>query len=125
MGRNSRPATLQELLAWLTAAPPGTSLEAAAMHDLLEPFVEAPSPPPTTQPVEPTWRERLWTVPAQTRIGVKELAEAVARPVSWVYHHTSRNGHGAGLPYRRLGGELVFVVGEIRAWLERQEAASP
>src|SRR5688500_12817982 len=40
-------------------------------------------------PAPPAWREKLWTCPEATRLGVVELAEAVGRPKSWVYRLTS------------------------------------
>jgi hypothetical protein len=83
--------------------------------------VEA-SPP---EPVPDTWRERVWLVPAQTRLGVQEVAEAIGRPVSFVYRRTSAKAAARGgydlLPHRRLDGELIFTAGEIRAWLEDHE----
>src|SRR5579864_7786486 len=126
MGRSlgrKRPESLADVLAWLGAAPEGTSLSAAAVYGLLEPLaIAVPSPASTPPPpaVE-TWRERLWTVPADTRLGVPEVAEAIGRPRSWVYRRTSGKSDKAPLPFRRLDGELVFVAGELRAWLKRHE----
>jgi predicted DNA-binding transcriptional regulator AlpA len=86
--------------------------------------VPVEGPEPVADEYEPTWRERLWIVPAETRIGVAELTEALGRPRSWVYRHTS----GKTIPHRKLDGELVFVAGEIRAWIrdrEEVEAGGP
>ena len=97
-------------------------LEATALLGLLagaEPF-SAPAAPRVAT-FEPTWRERLWTVPPETRIGVRELAEALGRPKSWVYRRTAPHGERAPLPHRKLDGELVFIVGEIRGWLPDHE----
>lgn len=69
------------------------------------------------------WAERLWTAPADTRLGVRELAEAVGRPRSWVYRHTSPKGDLAPIPHRRLDGLLVFIAGEVRDWLKANEEA--
>lgn len=33
-----------------------------------------------------TWRERLWEVPADCRLNMADLAEALGRPRSYVYH---------------------------------------
>ena len=71
--------------------------------------------------VEPTWRERLWTVPAETRIGVAELCEALGRTRSWCYRHTSEKAGYVPLPHRKMDGELVFLVGEIRAFIRDHE----
>jgi len=64
-----------------------------------------------------SWPERLWTAPAETRLGVRELAAAVGRPRSWVYRHTAPKGDLAPIPHRRLDGLLVFLAGEVRDWL--------
>jgi predicted DNA-binding transcriptional regulator AlpA len=73
------------------------------------------------KPALEPWTVRLWTCPFETRLGVRELAEAVNRPRSWVYRHTSLGGDLAPIPHRRLDGLLVFVAGEIREWLEANE----
>jgi hypothetical protein len=82
-----------------------------ALPDALEPV-------PSTTPR--AWRVLLWTVPPETRIGREELLEAVGRPRSWLYRHTAAKA-GHRIPHRKLDGELVFVVGEVRAWLKEQE----
>lgn len=73
-------------------------------------------------PLPLTWRERLWLVPAETRIGVVELAEALGRPKSWVYRRTGPSTDHTPLPCRKLDGELIFVVGQIRAWIDANES---
>lgn len=60
-----------------------------------------------------TWRERLWTVPSETILGIAELCEAVDKPVSWCYKLTAKKG----IPHSKLDGSLVFRAGEIRAWI--------
>lgn len=70
-------------------------------------------------PVPATWRERLWTAPAETRLGVAEVCEAFGRPKSWLYRHTS----AGTIPHRKFDGELLFVVGELRAWAREREEA--
>jgi hypothetical protein len=120
-------SSVAALVHWLEAAPTGTTLQATALREILEPLAggtrliqnhrsEADPESPT-----PTWRERLWTAPAEVRLGARELAEALGRPVSWVYRRTGPKSHRSPLPHRRLDGELVFVVGEIRCWLDQQE----
>ncbi len=47
--------------------------------------------------------------------GVRECAHYLRRSASWVYHATSRGE----LPYRRIGGRLVFEPEVIRAWVQR------
>jgi len=85
--------------------------------------VEAPSPSAGTAPgpVELTWRERLWICPAETRVGVEELAEALGKSRSWIYKRTQASAGDGMLPFRRLHGELTFRVGEIRSWLAQEE----
>ena len=81
-----------------------------------------------------SWRERLWTAPPETRLGVRELAAALGRPRSWVYRAVSQwtylkrpnSAHAKvrrhdPLPARRMNGVLVFTVSDVRAWLQRIE----
>jgi len=126
MGRNR---ALGDLLRWLDSAPQGTTLSAASVREVLA-EIEATDPvdlepePRREAEYEPTWRERLWVAPAETRIGVAELTEALGRPKSWVYRHTSAKT----IPHRKLDGELLFIVGEVRAWMREREdieAAGP
>ena len=72
-------------------------------------------------PPEADWPARLWQVPSETRLGVRELAEAVGRPRSLVYRHTAPAGDLAPIPHRRLDGLLVFLAGEVRDWLRANE----
>lgn len=75
------------------------------------------------------WRVRIWTCPPETRLRVLELEEALGRPRSWIYRRTSeraaaangRHGRLDMIPHRKLGGELVFVAGDIRRWIEERE----
>lgn len=76
---------------------------------------------PVATHLELTWRERLWLVPGETRIGVEELAEALGRSKSWIYKRTQASAKDEMLPFRRLHGELCFRVGEIRTYLHQQE----
>lgn len=100
-----------------------------ALADALERLAQMLRQQPAADPIpsgrrepEPlTWREKLWTVPPETRIGVTELAESVARPKSFVYRHVSPHGAVAPIPCRKLAGELVFVVGEVRRWICEHE----
>lgn len=72
--------------------------------------------------VAPSWREKLWTCPADTRLGVRDVAEALGRSPSWVYRAADAKKGVHRLPCRRLSGELVFEAGEVRAWVEREES---
>jgi hypothetical protein len=92
-------------------------MAAEAVADWIAPLVSA-EPVEAVPPADPaSWREKLWTVPSEVRIGRNELSEALGRPVSWIYRHTSVKAGLPMLPHRKLDGELVFVVGEVRAWL--------
>jgi predicted DNA-binding transcriptional regulator AlpA len=102
----------------LEALPPDALLPAAWILARLDPDPE-PGPAPAPDPL--TWRERLWTVPAETRIGVRELMEATGRSRDWIYRGTSPKAGDDRIPHRKLDGELVFQVGELREWLRSRE----
>ena len=119
--------TMAELVAWLRRAPSGTRLEASEVARILanvapeSPTKHIDSPDQGTGRVEPSsWRERLWSVPAETRLGVVELAEALGRPKSFVYARTGAKADDP-IPHRKLEGVLVFAAGEVRAWIRDQE----
>lgn len=101
-------------------ALPGTLIPASELAALLEDLADAPEPQPEPKAAPPSWRVLLWTVGAETRIGKREVLEAVGRPASWLYRHTGPASEDR-IPHRRLDGELVFVVGEIREWLRGRE----
>lgn len=91
---------------------------------------EAPRAAPAVTGAAPaeTWREKLWSVPAETRIGVAELAEALTGDPSkrhFIYKRTSEKGTGEDgfkpIPCRKRDGALVFVVGEVRQWIRDSE----
>ena len=117
--------TLADLRTWLREAPPGTMVPATEMAARLE--AVCPIGHTTTDVVtEPTWRERLWTAPAETRIGRQELLDAVGRSENWLYRHTGAKAKCSRIPCRKLDGELVFLVGELRQWLvEHEETVVP
>lgn len=117
--------TVAELRRWLNDAPPELTVSCSAIAALLERLTEpaALSIEPTEQArsVTLTWRERLWEVPSETRLGVLEVAQALGRPKSWVYRHTSEASGLVRLPHRKLDGELLFSAGELRAWIREHE----
>ena len=77
---------------------------------------------PEAQP-EPSWQQKIWTCPSETRISVTDLAEAVGRSSGWIYKRTQSKAQER-LPHRKVnGGGLVFLAGEIREWLKAREAA--
>lgn len=75
----------------------------------------------SSQPVEasePSWRERLWSCPPETRLDANQAAEATGLSKSRVYKLTSAEE----IPFRKLAGGLVFVAGEMRSWLRERES---
>jgi hypothetical protein len=115
-----------KILDRLRGLPPGTLVPVEAILEHLADEVSAQGEPAAPDAgiaalqTAPHWRVLLWTVPAETRIGREELLEAVGRPKSWLYRHTAPKA-AQRIPHRKLDGELVFVVGELRAWLKAQE----
>lgn len=117
--------TVPQLRAWLLDAPDGTLVLAAEVLRRLEEALPVDNTTPV-EATEPTWRERLWTAPAETRIGRQELLEAVGRSEHWLYRHSGAKAKCSRIPCRKLDGELVFVVGEVRQWLmEHEETVVP
>jgi predicted DNA-binding transcriptional regulator AlpA len=115
--------TLDQFLRWCEEAPPGTRIDPHAVAEVLE----AAAPKRQAAPAEVvaphgavTWRERIWTIPPQTRLGTRELSEALGRPRSWIYARTQAAAADP-LPHRKLDGSLVFVAEEIRRWLRHRE----
>ena len=115
--------SVDELLRWCKAAPIGTSLDAHAVADLLA-SVDDREPEAVSHPrpdtAEWTWRERLWVCPAETRLGMPDLMEALGRPRSWIYARTAKDAEDR-MPHRKLDGMLTFTAGEVRAWIRARE----
>ena len=114
--------TLADLRAWAMAAPQGTTIPVTTLAELLGDLEEAEAPVVTVEPTNAgwTWRERLWEVPAETRLGVAELSEALGRPRSYIYARTGPKTD-APIPHRKLDGTLLFTAGEVRAWIRERE----
>ena len=115
--------TLTELRAWLTTLADATATLPASEVLSRLPDVEEQAEPANSAPtpnIELTWRERLWLVPAETRLGVAEVCEALDRSPSWAYRHTGPKAQDP-LPHRLLDGQLVFLCGEIRHWIREHE----
>ena len=106
-----------ELRSWLAKAPPGTLVPADTLAQALP---ANPSADAVGQEAL-SWRERLWLVPPDTRLGVAELLEALGRTRSWLYRHTGPNSPCSRIPHRKLDGELLFLAGEVRHWLAETE----
>ncbi len=125
MGTKSKPKTLAEVCDWLAEAPEGTTIPAAAMLSTIEDMSPVNSrenggPPDCSTALALTWRERLWLAPSETRIGTHELCEALGRSKHWLYRHTGPSAENR-IPHRKLDGELVFAVGEVRTWIRENE----
>lgn len=122
--------TLAELHWWATEAPEGTTIAVSALARLLEGLESrgerhGKEPEPGSMKlleVEPEpWRSRLWSVPAETRLSVDEVAEAVGRSKHWVYRATAEGKGRERLPARKLDGRLEITAGELRAWIRDRE----
>jgi predicted DNA-binding transcriptional regulator AlpA len=113
--------TARDALSALVQDSPAGALLTVPRNWLAEVLQPATTPAAVSAPTvgdnRPAWRERLWTCPAETRLGVAEVAEAIGRPKSFVYRATSAKS----IPHRKLDGELVFVASEIRQWIRDQE----
>lgn len=121
--------SLRELVAWCARAPQGVRVPADLVAQLGEAHFEGDSalpeahdPTTTASPVsEWTWRERVWTAPAETRLGLVEVAEALGRSRSWCYKRTGSEAGDGRLPVRKLDGEIIITVGELRTWIRDHE----
>lgn len=132
MGTESqRFDSLGEFLEWCRKLPSGTLLDAqeigkSVVWTLTEEGKSSQGfsrPPMVATPDErgsTDWRERLWIVPAETRLGVQEVAEALGKGKSWVYERTGPSAEDP-IPHRKLDGVNVFAAGELRAWIRSRE----
>jgi hypothetical protein len=122
---------LDRLRAIVAPLPTGAAvtLPADALREWLdaydvEPAAEQPATPACADP--DTWRTRLWTCPPDTRLGVREVAEALDRSPDFVYRCVSQKRSAEKgrdpLPCSRFDGELVFVAADVRRWLQASEA---
>lgn len=107
----------------LEALPTGTLVPRDQLLALLD--EEGGRPPHRPEPlvnlqVSESWRERLWTCPPDTRLGVEEMVEGLGRSKSWIYKRTAPKAESR-IPHRRLDGSLVFLAGEVREWVRAQE----
>lgn len=82
---------------------------------------DAPSERSDSTPTAQSWREKLWKVPPETRLGVAEVAEAFGWSRSSVYKRTSAKSGVERLPHRKLDGQLVFLAGQLRSWISDRE----
>ena len=114
--------TLADVMMWLENAPSGTLVPTGAVLAQLRGVVTTvPAQPEEAAQVRLGWQERLWSAPDETRMRVNDICEALGRPKSWVYRHTSQAAGLPRIPHRKLDGELVFVAGEVRQWVREHE----
>ena len=109
--------TASQLLDWVRNAPKGTRIPAEVVQQILEDVAYPPDPQPEAEPA--TWRERMWTCPDETRLLIEDVMEAMGRSRDTIYRLTRREEDP--LPCRKLDGRLVFVAGQVRAWVEAVE----
>ena len=114
---------LVERLQTITDGMPAGSSVTLPVDTLRAWLADAPGAArPDPSPLHPgTWKVWLWTVPDQTRLNRPQLLEAIDKSASWLYKQTSASPAERTLPFRKHGGDLVFVVAEIRAWLQMTE----
>ena len=112
---------LDDFRRWVARAPAGTMVSTDALAEMLDVRDHEPAPEAARGVSPPLpWMLLLWTADPETRIGRTELLEAVGRPPSWLYRHTGSKAKHR-IPHRRVDGELVFLVGEMRIWLRDRE----
>ncbi len=123
------PAALRR---WLAATPPGAAvlLSAEQAHAVAGPSLETPAPVAGTAPprCDPTpWRERLWTVPAETLLTSAEAADALGLTRDAIHRRTAKKRPAGltALPHRRMDGVLVFRAGDLREWVEQFGERAP
>ena len=110
-----------EFRSWLAMlADASAVLPASEVLSRLPESEEPESLPAESSPLELSWREKIWLVPSETRLGIAELCEALDRSQSWAYRRTGSKAEDP-LPHRLLDGQLVFVAGEIRHWIRTHE----
>jgi len=90
---------------------------AGALRDLLAELAVPQSPDATRSPPPPSWKERLWSCPPDTRLGLREVCEALGRSKGFVYRLTRTKD----IPHRKLDGVLVFKAGDLRSWVQQRE----
>lgn len=115
---------INEFIAWCERAPGNLQVSAAWVAEQLRAALEQeegcamPAVEVQPAPVETSWRERIWTVPDETRLTVDECAEALGKSRAWLY----ARGDELGIPYRvEKSGRRAYVAGEITEWIRRQE----
>jgi hypothetical protein len=107
------------LRAWLAQTPAGV-----ASVTLTPEAARALAAPVPSGPV--SWRERLWSVAAETELSVAEAAEALGRSVAWLHRRTGPaarrpESEVRPVPCLHREGRLAFTAGALRAFLQSVE----
>src|SRR5690242_9751364 len=92
------PVTLASVRDWLRRAPTGTVVPAAAVLELLDAIGPLKPETPALE-YRMNWRERIWLVPDETRLGVEECAEVFGEDKTWVWQRTSTATGKRRLPF--------------------------
>ena len=90
---------------------------AATLEQAVVALRKTPDPVEVALPVTLPWNALIWVVDPETRLNVKEAAQALGRPVSFLYRHTSQNGTGEAIPCTREFGRLTFTAAGLREWM--------
>ena len=113
--------SIKDLRRWVATSPPGTMVSTEALAEMLDVLDAEPAPEMAKDTSSPLpWTLLLWQADPETRIGRDELLEAIGRSESWLYRHTGPKAKHR-IPHRKLDGELIFLVGEVRRWLRDRE----
>ena len=113
--------TLADFRSWLEMlAEADATVAARQVFDRLPEDGCEETPQADPDPLGSSWREKLWHVAAETRLGMAELCEALGRSRSWAYRRTGAKAEDP-LPHRLMDGQLVFTAGELRTWIRQHE----
>ena len=123
-----------EVVALIQRLPDGTTFTRAAVLKLCGAEVAGDAgsragEEAASVPAPPSWKEKLWTVPAQTRLGVAEISEALGKQPSAIHKLRAREKRDRAkgrpvdaLPCRKaFDGTLTCTAGELRDWLDRTD----
>ena len=99
------------------------ALRAAVREEVQEAVREAldglERPEPDAEPA--SWRSRLWTVEAETRLSLTEAAEAMDVSERTVRRYMDGNGEQPPLPHRKGPTGLTVTAGDLRRWIQDVE----
>lgn len=73
------------------------------------------------EPAPASWRSRLWSVSAETRLSLSEVAEALDVSERTVRRYMDDNGDRPPLPHRKGPTGLTVTAGNLRQWIQDVE----